>query len=85
MQEILSMIHSKVGALRELKAQIEKMVAPIREDRNFHKIASDIIPENLRTGAEGYEFLKILFGEKLAKKLLIRDPELDKMAAGEGI
>jgi hypothetical protein len=85
MEEALRIIYEKVETLDELKREIEQMVAPMKGDENFHKIAEKVIPEDLRKGHKGYSFLKTLLGDKQANKLHIQDPELKKMKAGEGI
>lgn len=85
MEEALRIIYGKVQTIRELKNELEKMVAPMRGDEAFHGIASEVIPEDLRKGALGYEFLKTLLGDRKANELYIQDPELKTMRAGEGI
>ncbi len=85
MEEALRVIYGKVETLHELKQEIERLVAPMKGDESFHKIAEEVIPEDLRKGPTGYNFLKTLLGDRQANKLHIHDPELEKMKAGEGI
>lgn len=85
MQDILNSIYGKVDTFLKLKRELEDLTKRFKTDESFHKIAGEIIPENLRKGLVGYEFLKHLLGERQANKLHIHDPELKRMKIGEGI
>jgi hypothetical protein len=85
MKDALNIIYSKVEASLKLNKEIDDMVKTVKENQNFHKIASDDIPDDQKKGYVGHEFLAILFGKNKANDWLIRSSEINSMRKGDGV